>query len=400
MESATGLTSSPVGQTGKEACRDDGPAGAAAPPSSEQVETRSAALGAGKGPVLLLLACLAAYFNSFSGSFVFDDHTYLLDDPAVGRLLAGHMVPRPVVSVTLTLNYWLDGLNVRGYHLFNFAVHLLAGLTLFGIVRRTLLLDRFSARYHSRAEALALAIALIWVVHPLQTQSVTYVIQRCESLMGLFYLLTLYCVLRRATSLSPLRWYAAAVLSCGLGAGCKEVMVTAFLVILLYDWVFLAPSLRQLFRRRGWLYAALALPPLVAPLWLAASGVLTQPQGVLGFGVRTSTPWTYLLTQPGVILHYLRLAVWPVGLCLDYLDWPVCQTLADCWPAACAVLALLAVTAWGLYRRSWLGFLGAWFFLILRLPRASSPSRTWLSSTACTCPWRPWSSLSLLRGMR
>src|SRR5262249_423258 len=157
-----------------------------------------------------------------------------------------------------------------------------------------LLLDRIPAHYRARASGLALAVALIWLVHPLQTQAVTYVIQRCESLMGLFYLLTIYCVLRGATSDVPLRWYAGAVLICALGAGCKEVMITTSAVILTYDWVFLRPSLRELVRRRGWLYVALILPPLVGAGWLWARGLFTETAATVGFGIRTSTPWTYL----------------------------------------------------------------------------------------------------------
>ena len=85
-----------------------------------------------------------------------------------------------------------------------------------------------------------MVIALIWVVHPLQTQSITYLIQRAESLMGLFYLLTLYCVIRGAGSPRGGWWYAAAIISSALGMGSKAVMVTAPVAVLLYDRAFLS----------------------------------------------------------------------------------------------------------------------------------------------------------------
>src|SRR5262249_12628893 len=144
---------------------------------------------------------------------------------------------RWVANWTLALNYQLDGLNVRGYHAVNLTIHVAAALTLFGIVRRTLLLERVPPAVKKDAPGLALAVALLWLVHPLVTQSVVYVIQRQESFMGLFYFLTLYCVLRGATALRfALGWYAAAVVACTLGMGCKEVMVSAPVLVLLYDW--------------------------------------------------------------------------------------------------------------------------------------------------------------------
>ena len=93
---------------------------------------------------------------------------------------------------------------------------------------------------------------------PLQTESVTYIIQRTEALVGLFYLLTLYCVIRGATSRRSMSWYAAAVAACLLGMATKEVMATAPVIVLLYDRTFLAGSFREAWRRRYGLYLALA----------------------------------------------------------------------------------------------------------------------------------------------
>src|SRR5262249_2982923 len=149
------------------------------------------------------------------------------------------------------------GLEVGSYHIFNLAMHVLAGLALLGVVRRTLLLERWGEERHRAAPWLALAVAALWVVHPLQTAAVSYIIQRAEVLAGLFYLLTLYCVIRGSIG-SPLGWYSAAVLSCALGMGSKEVMITAPVVILLYDWLFLANSLLEIIRRRWHLYLGLA----------------------------------------------------------------------------------------------------------------------------------------------
>jgi hypothetical protein len=153
-------------------------------------------------PVLILVAGLWAYHNSFRAPLIFDDAFSITRNPHIRHLwpIWDALSPasksfvggRPIVNLSLALNYALGGLAVRGYHVFNLAIHLLAGLTLYGIVRRTLLRPGLSERFGASAEWIALAVALLWTVHPLQTEAVTYISQRCESLMGLFYLLTLY----------------------------------------------------------------------------------------------------------------------------------------------------------------------------------------------------------------
>ena len=151
---------------------------------------------------VIVLAAWAAYANSFSAPFVFDDPMSIEQNPTIRHLdrLTDVLSPpatatgaagRPVVNLSLALNYTLGGLDVRGYHVVNTLIHALAGLVLFGIVRRTLLRPRWRESFGAAALPLAFAIALLWVLHPLQTESVTCVVQRSESLMGLFYLLAL-----------------------------------------------------------------------------------------------------------------------------------------------------------------------------------------------------------------
>jgi len=165
---------------------------------------------------------------------------------------------RQLINLSLAVNYAVGGTRVWGYHALNLAVHILAGLTLFGIVRRTLLQPRLRGRFGAAANGLALTTAVLWTVHPLQTESVTYIIQRCESMMGLFYLLTLYCFIRGAASQRPRLWYGLCVTACALGMACKEVMVSAPLMVLLYDRTFVSGSFRVAWRRHGRLLGALA----------------------------------------------------------------------------------------------------------------------------------------------
>jgi Flp pilus assembly protein TadD len=312
--------------------------------------------------VALVGAGVLAHLNSLQGQFLFDDQVFL-DDPFFHRFWppCQTMMSRPVVGLSLALNYAISGINTWSYHAFNLTIHLLASLVLFGIVRRTLLTDKLKGRFGDASAGLALSVALLWMVHPLQTESVTYVIQRAESMMGLFYLLTLYCAIRGFASRNSSRWYAAAVTACAVGTGCKQVIVTAPIIVLIYDFVFVSGSIKESLRRRWGLYAG-----LVATWAFIAMTVIVSkdPQASAGFGLKIVSTWDYFKSQFGVIAHYLRLAIYPDPLCLDY-NWPVAKSLADVVPFAAAVGALALASLYGVFRRSPLGFLGAWFFLIL-----------------------------------
>ncbi len=321
-------------------------------------------------PLIVILAGVAAYATSFDGVFAFDDERTIIKNDSIRRLsdpidILTHD-RRPIVNLSLAINYALGGLNVGGYHAFNLAVHILAALTLYGLVRRTLLLGVLRDRMGSAASWLATAVATIWVVHPLNTQAVTYVIQRAESMAGLFYLLTLYCTVRAIDAPRRWPWYVAAVASCATGMGCKGVVVTAPVMVILYDWVFVRASTRQTRERRWPLYLGLAATWVVL-IQTGVISVLTPDETGrkdVGFGVPGVPALEYAMTQPGVVLHYLRLSFWPHPLCLDY-DWPLARNPAEIVPAALMILALLCGTLWALLRRSWLGFAGAWFFVIL-----------------------------------
>lgn len=313
-------------------------------------------------PLLVVGAVLAAYHNGFTTPFVFDD-LGIPDARALHalswRTVAG--TSRPLVQLSLALNYAVGGLNVVGYHVVNVLVHGLAALTLFGIVARTLRTGRLGARWHDVAPQVALATSLIWAVHPLQTESVTYVIQRAESLMALFYLLTIYGVIRGAESAHPVRWYAATVVACGLGMLSKPVMATAPSTVLLYDRVFLAGSWAGVWRARAALHVALTATLMFLVLLLA--GGANESATTAGFAMRDLTAFEYARSQPGVILHYLRLAFWPHELVLDYV-WPV----ADGGQAVVTGIVLAGIVAsllWAVGRRSELAVLVLVFFIVL-----------------------------------
>ncbi len=144
---------------------------------------------------------------------------------------------------------------------------------------------------------------MLWTVHPLQTEAVTYLAQRCESLMGLFYLLTLYSFIRATEQGSHSRWLLLSVMTCLLGTASKEVMISAPLTILLYDRTFVARTFWKALTERKAYYAGLACSWLFLAWMMARAGTRTDTVG----HVPGLTPQIYILNQFHAIVHYLRL---------------------------------------------------------------------------------------------
>jgi tetratricopeptide (TPR) repeat protein len=209
-----------------------------------------------------------------------------------------------------------------------------------------------------RAVNLGFGAALLWTLHPLNTEPVNYLTQRTELMMALFYLLTLYASIRAASS-RPRTWQAVAVASCAVGMACKESMVTAPVVVMLYDVIFVFESPRKAISDRWRFYAALCTS------WVVLAAMVWPGPRVRSAGFSTGvSPWTYLLNQTVMITRYLHLAVWPRALVVNY-GWPLPLALREVLPYALFVTALLALTAVALIRRPTWGFLGAWFFVTL-----------------------------------
>ena len=329
--------------------------------------TSPPAPSAARWPCALLAgAGVLTYANALGHPFIFDDAGTVVDNPtirAIGSSLLGGPAQtatagRPLVNLSLALNYALGGLSPWGYHLFNLGVHIACALVLFALLRRVCTWPRLSSWMGGRATGAASAIALLWTMHPLTSEVVNYVTQRTEGLMALLLLVTLYCGVR-ALEAAPARWQAASVAACAAGMLCKESMAVAPLLMLLLDATCSSGSPVAAIRRRPAYYGALAATWLLLAL-LIVEGPRWRSAG-FSSGVSS---WTYLLNQPGMIVRYLRLAVAPFGLVLDYGE-PVATSLGAVWPAALMVIALLAATVAAWFVAPPLALLGTWFFITL-----------------------------------
>jgi protein O-mannosyl-transferase len=327
--------------------------------------------------LLLAVAALVVYANSLSAPFIFDDELSIVSNAAIrspGNVLSQErntpLAGRPVVGLTFALNFAAAELNPVAYRATNIVIHIACALLLFALVRRTLTLPRLQARFGRAAPDLAFAAALLWVLHPLTTDAVTYITQRTESLMGFFYLLTLYASLRASQSNAEGLWEATAIVACALGMGTKESMATAPVMVLLFDRIFLFSALRDALIARWRLYAGLALT------WSIVANVISAGPRANSAGFSAGTgPWPYLLNQSAMITRYIRLAFWPSDLVINYGP-PVAYSLWDVLPYVVFIVALLLATIAAFRWSPVVGFLGSWFFITLAPTSSFMPITT------------------------
>ena len=322
--------------------------------------------------VLLGFACLGAalYANSWRNPFVFDDTDAIVGSPNVRHLWPPQVAcgapagsgasGRPLVALSLALNYALGGLDPSGYRRFNLAVHVLAAWVAFLWVRATLRLPVLAPRFGGRAGWLAFATALVWMVHPVHTAAIDHVVYRNETMAALGILTVLECSRRAATSRRSAAWSLAAVAACLGAVASKETAVVAPVLVLLYDAVFLAGSFRAAWKARARLVLGLAATWIPLAAFVAAGD---RGESV-GFGFEDVTPFAYARTQIGVVAHYLKLVFWPRPLVLDDA-WPVAKSWNAVAPQLVLLLGLAAGTILMWSRRRPLAFLGAWWFLLL-----------------------------------
>ncbi len=306
-------------------------------------------------------AVMWAYAPGLDGPMVLDDDVAIVANPDVRvwpDLLAALNPPerlvgfsrRPVLNLTMAWNHHLGGLEVRGYRVFNLALHLAATLLLAGLVRWTLRHGRGVPEIlRQRAGAVAFFAALLWGVHPLATSAVNYLTQRGELLVTVAVLAFLW-MWGQALAGGSRWWILPAWLACLAGMGSKESMLGMPLVAVLYDRALFAGSWREVGRRWSW-YALL----LLTAAWPAAL-MLRNVTDIAGEGGRGDYDrWRYYLTQGWGLAQFLKLAFWPRPLIFDY-GTELAAGLRAVWgELLLAALALLGICWWSLRRRSWVG---------------------------------------------
>jgi tetratricopeptide (TPR) repeat protein len=324
--------------------------------------------------LILALLALIAYANSLYAPFVFDDllsvqHNqlvrfgdYLTTNPRL------YLAPRSLLFATFALNQWIGGQNVFGYHVFNLIVHILNGLIVFAIAAR--IFRRVFPAEPDLPQIYAFLAAAFFLVHPVQTESVTYISSRSELLSTLVYLcgVLLFMVMAehglRFVHCVPILFLLV------IGFGFKETIVTLPATIVAYDYIFIAKSDVKSMVSRWRFYAGLGVPPA------AASVVLITRADLLGPLRRSDAlnPWYYILTETRVIARYIRLILFPSGLNLDY-DFTGSISIFAPGVLPSSLLIVSLITAAWIWRRTQpvAAFSIFWFFITLSVTSSFVP---------------------------
>lgn len=316
---------------------------------------------------LFVFFTLLAYANSFYSPFIFDDFNAIVkNNPQLqvneltftalkNAAVQSASKNRPLASITLALNYYFGGVDTFGYHVVNAGIHILTGIFLFFLIIEILKHSVFvpapdGNKSFNQLDARNLWIAflstLIWLAHPLQTNAVTYIVQRMISLSALFYILSMLLYIHGRTLMRQRRWRASVCFlsGCVLSGICavasKENAATLPLFILLYEWFFLQ-DLRSI-KLRTMLVGGFTLVAIFWGMALFFLGPHPVDRILAGYGHWGFTLFERVMTEFRVIAYYVGLIFFPHPdrLMLDY-DYPISHSFID--PGTTVISALMVL---------------------------------------------------------
>lgn len=291
------------------------------------MKSKNSKISHGPRHEILLLTMLSGiiiliYTQTLTTPFIFDDITNIRDNHHIrvpylslkNLAWAGFQSPlanRPVANISFALNYYFHGYNPVGYHVVNILIHLATGLMLYFLVKATLLTPALRGQY-ANFGWIPFFTVFIWLVHPLQTQSVTYLVQRMNSMAAMFYVLSmlLYVKFRLAANRRGKGLLLIGCIMAGMLAfGTKEISATLPGFIILYEWYFFQGLNRQWGRRHLLILAGFGLFMIVISLAYFENDPIARILG--GYSSRDFTMGQRLLTQFRVVIFYISLLVWP-----------------------------------------------------------------------------------------
>jgi hypothetical protein len=306
-------------------------------------------------PAILAIAALLAYFNALGGVFQFDDYNVIVNNPAVHSLAAWlDSMPgiRPLLKFSYALNWTLHR-GPFGFHLANVLVHAVNAVLVYELLRG-LCEERVEVQWAP------LVGALLFALHPVQTEAVTYISGRSVSSMALFYLCSVLVWLRADRAAHPRAWRALSAVLFGAALMVKETAVTLPFALLLLDALSTRHrfSATQMLRRQGWHWLVLTGGVLV----IAASPTYRH---LLEVSVSARGALDNLMTQANAVCYLAGQLILPWRMNVDP-DLPVLTAVTPVIVLqAVAIIACVVVGALNLRRRAWLAFAVLWFFLQL-----------------------------------
>jgi len=340
---------------------------------------------AAMGLLIMMAAGIIIYSNTFESPFLFDDEGFIVNDPAIRMTdfswdniktaaIKGIPAHRYLPNISWALNYYFGKLNPFGYHLVNLIIHLLTGIFLFSFIKNTLRVYPDDSR-SIHPEFVAFFAALIWIVQPVATQSVTYLCQRMASMVALFYILSLlfYVQARMAMRQNPDKKIVPGLhfLGCALSALCaiatKENAGTLPLSILLYEWFFFQDLKLNWSRRQIlWIcFFGIAFTGVV--FWYLGENPVSRIIASYSYNNRNFNLPQRVMTEWRIMVYYISLFLWapPGRLNLDH-DYPLSLSPIDpptTMLALAAILGLFALAAYSAKKNRLIAFCILWFFI-------------------------------------
>lgn len=333
--------------------------------------------------LLVIILGIILYYNTLNSPFYFDDYDSIVGDPLIKNLQNFAQFPnfidaihsRFVSSFTLALNFHFGVFDVIGYHLVNIFIHLINSLLVMLFVSLTFKTPKMINKYPPKEEAIYILISgLIFVTHPIQTQAVTYIIQRMTALATMFFIASIIFYIKarfimkrqnpqKAKYIKTILYFSLALFAFILGLWSKQIVATLPIVIIVYEFLFLRKE-----ESINWKKAAIIIIPLIIVI---AIGII-----FIGLPSETAeiTRKDYFLTEINVIVTYLKLAILPINLNLDY-DYRIINSLFNFSTifSLVIILLLLFYSARVYKKYPILSFSILWFFLTLSVESSIIP---------------------------
>lgn len=306
---------------------------------------------------LIVLIGLLVYYNTLYSPFIFDDAANIVNNPLMKNLslagLKGAFLSRRAIGIiTFQLNYYFTEWNVPGYHVTNILIHILASLSVYRLLQLLMITEYIKNNSDDRFRNLPLPFfaALLFVAHPVQTQAVTYIVQRFASLAALFYFIAIIAFLSARLNqkdsgdlltVKSVVWFTTSLLSAFLAFYTKETAYTLPIAIMLVELLFFRCTPKKIF------WASVASSSIVVAVILKYAPAAQSVQNALSAvdeatRVQTITSrMDYLLTQFRVIMTYIRLLFLPVNQRLEY-DFALSHSFTE-WRVFCSFLVLLVL---------------------------------------------------------
>ena len=332
--------------------------------------------------ILLLFSIVAAliYSNTLEVPFYFDDVLGIVDNPSIriaelslqeiGNVAFGKAFSqkRPVGNITFALNYYFHQYRLQGYHIVNIIIHLLSGIFLYLFIITTLSIPGLMPKY-DRPASIAFFAALVWLVHPIHTQSVTYIIQRLNSMAAMFYMLSFWLYVKGRLAPENAKrwpWYSGSALAGILALGSKENAAMLPFFIFLYEWYFFQNLDRDWLKRHlKYVFGVVFLFGLIALVYLGTNP-FEKLKSLNDYAHNEFTLTERVLTQFRVVIYYLSLLAYPhpSRLNLDY-DFTLSHSLID--PVTtlfslCIIFGLIGLAVYTARKERLLSFCILWFF--------------------------------------